>query len=160
MRAQCGDKEMNIYGDLDDKRLKALLLEALSEFGDLNENFVNLIVAIFHYLGEVNAGQIGLAQGDPYSLKWEAIMAKLVKDDQIRIEQNGYRDYFLRKAYTETRNYKEALSVLKSKSYNEMRQLALYLHFDSIDNKNQGTKRGIGALGDLLNMNRIRSSAT
>lgn len=151
---------MNVYCDHDDKHLKVLLLETLNEFGSLNENFINLIVTIFHYLGEVNAGQIGLAQGDPYSLKWEAIMSELAKEDYVSIVQNGYREYFLKKTYTKTLNYKEALDVLKNKSYNEMRELALYLHFDSLENKNQGTKRGIDTLEDLLNMNRIRSSTT
>lgn len=151
---------MNVYNDHDDKHLKVLLLEALSEFGGLNENFINLIVTIFHYLGEVNAGQIGLAQGDPYSLKWEVIMSELAKGDHVGIKQYGYREYVLKKAYAKTRNYKKALDVLKGKSYNEMRELALYLHFDSLKNKDQGTKRGIDTLDDLLNMNRIRSYAT
>lgn len=150
---------MNVLGE-HDERLRILLLEVLSEFGGLNENFVNLIVTIFHYLGEVHAGRIGIAQGDPYSLEWEAIMAELAKEDYVSIEQNAYREYYPKKAYTKTRNHKKALDVLKSKNYKEMRELALYLHFDSLKNKNQGTKRGIDTLENLLDMNRIRASAT
>jgi len=150
---------MNLMGDCYDEHLKMLLLETLSVFERLNENVVNLIVTIFHYSGEVNAGHIGLSQGDPYSLRWEVIISELVQENRVGIEQKGYREYFLKKDYVQTNNYKEILEELKKKSYNEVREVALSLHSNMVKN-NQKTKHGISELKNLLNVRRVSTSAT
>ena len=149
---------MNAAGGRSDERFKILMLETLSVFGRLNENFINLIVTIFHCLGEVDAGRIGLSQGDPYSLEWEVVMLKLAQEDWVGIEQKGYREYFLKKAYTKTENFKEVLEELKHKSFYEMRELALHCHYSLIENNNQRNKLGIKELKNLLNMERVGPS--
>jgi len=149
---------MNAAGGRSDERFKILMLETLSVFGRLNENFINLIVTIFHCFGEVDAGRIGLSQGDPYSLEWEVVMLKLAQEDWVGIEQKGYREYFLKKEYTQTENFKEILEELKHKSFYEMREFALHCHHSLIENNNQRNKLGINELKNLLNMESVGSS--
>lgn len=150
---------MNADSSRSDGHFKILMLETLSVFGRLNENFINLIVTIFHCFGEVDAGRIGLSQGDPYSLEWEVVMLELAQEDWVGIEQRGYREYFLKKEYTQTENFKEVLEKLKHKSFYEMRELALNCHY-RIENNNQQIKSGINELKNLLNMERIDPSTT
>jgi len=148
---------MNVAGGCSDERFRLLMLETLSVFGRLNENFINLIVTIFHCFGEVDAGQIRLSQGDPYSVGWEVIMLKLAQEGWIGIEQKGYREYFLKKEYTQTENFKEILEELKQKSFYAMRGLALKCHNSLIENSRQ-IKLGTKELKSLLNMEGVGSS--
>lgn len=146
---------MNLVHSYNDERLKMLLLETLNVFKRLNENVVNLIVTIFHFSGEVDAGDIGFSQGDPYSLKWEAIISELIQKNWVGIEQKGYREYFLKKDYDETSNYEEILVVLKKKSYNDVRKVALNLM-----KNNQTSDIGISGLKSILNVQRVCTTAT
>lgn len=119
---------MYVHVDYQDDELRSLLLEALETFGRLNENSINRIVAIFHYLGKVDGGRIRLSQSDVYSLKWEANVADLRDEGLVGIDQKGYREYFLVNKKTSSKKHKEILEELKRMSYSERRKITLYLH--------------------------------
>jgi len=116
-----------------DDALRKLLVEALDAFGSLNENRINHIVAICHYLGEIDAGQIRISQGDVYSLKWEANIADLKEEGLINMETKAYRQYSLVKR-THSKKYNVILKELKRMDEVKRRKLAFRLHSESIEN--------------------------
>jgi len=136
------------------------MLETLSVFERLNENLINLVVTIFHCFGQIDAGQIRLSQGDPYSLTWEEIMLKLEQEGVVGVEQKAYREYFLKAKYEKTEDFKQVLEVLKHKRFYELRDLALQCHSDLVRNHDQQTKRGIDELKSILNVQSVSSPAT
>ena len=120
---------MYVHVDYRDGELRSLLLEALDTFGRLNENSINHIVAIFHYLGKVDAGSIRLSQSDVYSLKWESNVADLRDEGLVGIDQKGYREYFLVNKKTYSKKHEEILEEVKKMSCGERRKIALHLHY-------------------------------
>jgi len=125
---------MLTYVKYKDEALRKLLVEALNMFGSLNENRINHIVAICHYLGKIDAGQIRISQSDVYSLKWEANIADLKEEGLIKMESRAYRQYFLVKSVAPSKKYNAILKELKKMDEVKRRKLALHLHSKSIEN--------------------------
>jgi hypothetical protein len=125
---------MQTHVDYRDKELQKLLLETLDTFGPLNENFIHQIVAICHYLGRIDAGQIRISQNDVYSLKWESNIADLKEEGLVMVKQKAYMQYFLVKKSTSSKKYQDILSELRKINKVKRRKLALCLHSKSIEN--------------------------
>jgi len=119
---------MHVTMDYRDENMRTLLLEALDTLGKLNENFINEIVAIFHFLGHTDAGQIRLSQDDVSSLKWEANIADLKDEGLVSIEQNAYREYSLNEKPITTKKFRETLKELKEMRSENWRKHALELY--------------------------------
>lgn len=133
-----------------DEALRKLLLETLDTFGPLNENFINHIVAICHYLGEINAGQIRISQSDVYSLKWEANIADLKDEGFVEMIRKGYSQYSLIKKTTHAKKYKNILNELRRMDTTKRRKLALHLHSESTKNGGGTFKIKFEKLGKLV----------
>ena len=155
---------MLVSKDYKDERLKNLLIQTLKNFDKLNENSINHVVAIFHYLGKINAGRIYMSQSDVFSLKWEAIMADLVEEGLVGIEEKSYREYFLK-----NRNFlqpqddlKDALEELKKIPLKEWKKIAIKMHSDSRTNCHNNCRLNATtrSIKEVLDMYRISSSTT
>ena len=158
----CNEKVRKVYlhSDYRDDDLRSLLMEALDTFGRLNENSINHIVTIFHYLGKIDAGNIRLSQGDVYSLKWEANVADLREEGFVGIEQKGYREYYLVKNQRmPNEKNREIWDEVRKMNSRERRKIALHLHY-ALSKKGE-MRLPIKELAKLLsNVRRGHSSST
>lgn len=149
-----------VFADYRDDNLRTLLLEALDTFGNLNENIINDIVAIFHFLGKADAGEIRLSQSDVSSLKWEANIADLKDEGLVSMEQNAYREYFLVEKKISTKKYRDYLDELKRTSHIERRKLAIYFYNEYLKNSGKSLKFKPDELQKILLDMRGKSSTT
>lgn len=122
--------------DYRDKDIRALLMETLHVFGNLNENYIDDVVTIFHCLGKVDAGEVVLSQGTPYSGKWRVNMLDLQEEGLVRIiEKNPHRTYSLPPdSELEARKFGDILERLKKMDGVGRREHAIALYRRAVKN--------------------------
>lgn len=128
---------MKVFLDYRDENLRKLLLEMLYTFRVLNENQIDDNVAISHYLGKVDAGEIVLAQGSPYSEKWRANILDLKEEGLVAVEEKGYRVFSLASRKRPSTKFLDLLEKLKKMRGIERNELALRLHRQAVENYNK-----------------------
>jgi len=127
---------MYVYKGYRDNDLQELLLEALYTFGPLDENHIDDIVAVFHYLGRVDAGEVRLTQGNPHSDKWRVNMIDLIKKRLVTVQDNGYQVFSLTTGSEPEMKSKFSDLVRRLRKMNgiERNNLAIKLHRLSVTN--------------------------
>lgn len=114
-----------------DADLKNYLCESLEMFGPLKESEIDDLIALGHFKGKIDAGEIKEVQGMPYSRKWRWEMHDLVENDEVSSQGSppGREFSISEERNNETNEYKGFLRSIKSMSSRERFHTAREMYY-------------------------------